>query len=158
MTDRELLELILDKVNNLTTDVSKLQQDVSKLQQDVSKLQQGQAKLENEASKLYQNQTILSDEIAKLHLGQSKLADEVVDLRQWRAWLKNKIEANHEETIDKVVSLKLELMQVHERMDKQETQFKSFRWYLQGSINDLQMRQLQLEEEIDQLKKLHKAS
>lgn len=104
MTDREILEIILNKIAILET-------GQAKLEQGQARLEQGQAKLEREV------------------LGVQNAQDNMrLGLRNVRAI-------------------------IEERFDILESEFKAYRRSTQATIGELQLRQQNLEDEFQELKK-----
>lgn len=70
-----------------------------------------------------------------------------------------KIDANHAEMIERFVNQRLDIMVINGKIDKLATDFKNNRRIVQGTINDIQVRQENLEDDLDMLNhRLDKAS
>jgi len=80
------------------------------------------------------------------------LKAEVSVLKAGQARLEARLEALHEELIDKVVGLKIEIMHIGDKLDKHEVHINANRRATQTAINALQLQVVDLEDEIGKLK------
>jgi len=141
MTEREILELILNKLTNLEVDMKTLQKDVKDLQKGQAQLEKGQAQLEKGQ--------------AQLEKGQAQLQSDIAIIKSDLVRLENKIDTNHTNAMDTFINLRLDFMDLNDKVNKHERLIKQ----LDRNYPLLHERVGELEETVEQIKeKLAKAS
>lgn len=127
MTEREILELILNKLTSLEVDMKSLQKDVKDLQKGQAQLEKGQAQLQSDVA-------IIKSDLVRLE---------------------DKIDTNHTNVMDTFINLKLDVMDLNDKVNKHERLIKQ----LDRNYPTLHQRLGELEETVEQIKeKLAKAS
>ncbi|BBB91677.1 MAG TPA: hypothetical protein PKA28_09080 [Methylomusa anaerophila] len=81
MTDRELLELLLQKVTGIEIDVSSLKPDVSTLKSDVSTLKSDVSTLKSDVSTLKSDVSSLKSDVSSLKSDVSTLKSDVSEMK-----------------------------------------------------------------------------
>ena len=81
MTDRELLEQILQKISGIDSDVKDLKTDVTDLKSDVSELKTDVSGLKSNVSALKTDVSGLKSDVSELKTGYDTLNNTVTDMR-----------------------------------------------------------------------------
>lgn len=79
MTDRELLELLVDKVTNMEQDFSGVRTDISSLKMDVSSLKTDVSSLKTDVSSIKEEQMFMKQAIFELD-ARSIATDQKIDI------------------------------------------------------------------------------
>ncbi|MBI4852229.1 MAG: hypothetical protein HY819_10570 [Acidobacteria bacterium] len=139
MTVEEMFQLLLNKITNLEKGQARLEASQAKLEASQAKLEASQARLE--ASQ------------ARLEASQAKLEENQARLEENQARLEEKIDTNFTKTLDMGVNLRLDLMDIGDKINNHHNEFRANRETTQSAITEIQVRERYQDIEIDRLKR-----